>query len=411
MSTEYISGGLETTGSAVVGGSLTVAGGTTLNGRVTVKGFLEAPNIKTPCKGLFASEKELLAQFPNPMSGWWALVGSSSPLSLYRASGGAWECIGTDTFTIEIENSSVVSAVEELQDKLATETSDRKAQDTTLQASIDTKQAALKHYAESSSALSGQTFISGSSSSSPETNGVYSVQAYGAAAHVADGTQVTRGRLVTFGFSIGLDLGEYTLSGYGKDMTMDATTADGSIHLQSPNGVITVAREIQMIAPKTTLTDGTEYNGAVRVYTNTTAQNEGFTHNGSKVLSVRDIEDDLLGEGREVSDGVSISAHSQALSAYQGLQLSNSISSEASTRASAVSSLQSSVSANTSDISSLQSSVSSLESSVKSKQDGLSYYHEGTNTGQLGGMTASPDPVYLKWSYDSDTGQQIAIHT
>ncbi|MCD8266125.1 MAG: hypothetical protein LUC33_03115, partial [Prevotellaceae bacterium] len=142
MSSEYISGSLETSGSAVVGGGLTVSGNTVLGGRVTVKGFLDAQNIKTPCKGLFKTEEELGEKYPDPLVGWWALVGSSEPLTLYRASGGEWENIGTDTFTIKIECDSLVSQIE-------AETSAREAADTALQANIDAEAKERKYQDDS----------------------------------------------------------------------------------------------------------------------------------------------------------------------------------------------------------------------------------------------------------------------
>ncbi|MBD5210966.1 MAG: hypothetical protein HDS77_06850 [Bacteroidales bacterium] len=73
------------------GGNATVRGSASVEHNLVVRGWLDAPNIKGPNKGLFASAEELAATYPNPRAGWWALVGNTLPARVYMAVGGKWE--------------------------------------------------------------------------------------------------------------------------------------------------------------------------------------------------------------------------------------------------------------------------------------------------------------------------------
>ena len=77
-----------------LGGDLTAQGDTILGGSVRVKGWLDAPNILGPCKGLFESEDDLNETYPTPRNGWYAFVGESLPATVYRAWRGKWEETG-----------------------------------------------------------------------------------------------------------------------------------------------------------------------------------------------------------------------------------------------------------------------------------------------------------------------------
>ncbi|MDE7179858.1 MAG: hypothetical protein K2N88_01490, partial [Muribaculaceae bacterium] len=50
-----------------------------------VDGWLDAPNIKGPNKGMFVSAERLREAYPRPRPGWWALVGLSLPAPLWVA--------------------------------------------------------------------------------------------------------------------------------------------------------------------------------------------------------------------------------------------------------------------------------------------------------------------------------------
>lgn len=73
-----------------VGGHANVNGDAFIGHNLVVKGWLDAPNIKGPLKGLYASEATLNTAYPRPMPGWFALVGNTLPADVYRVEGGKW---------------------------------------------------------------------------------------------------------------------------------------------------------------------------------------------------------------------------------------------------------------------------------------------------------------------------------
>ncbi len=87
-------------GDVTVGRELTAGGRSDFKGNskfhhnVRVEGWLDAPNIKGPCKGLYASVETLNEAYPRPMPGWYALVGDTLPAAVYRAEGGKWVATG-----------------------------------------------------------------------------------------------------------------------------------------------------------------------------------------------------------------------------------------------------------------------------------------------------------------------------
>lgn len=74
-----------------VGGDATVQGSMRVGHNVRIDGWLEAPNIKGPNKGLFKTAEKLKELYPTPQDGWWALVGDTVPAQVYIASGGSWQ--------------------------------------------------------------------------------------------------------------------------------------------------------------------------------------------------------------------------------------------------------------------------------------------------------------------------------
>lgn len=77
-----------------VGSHLNVNGDGLFWHNLIVKGWLDAPNIKGPLKGLYASEASLNEAYPRPMPGWFALVGNTLPANVYRVEGGKWVATG-----------------------------------------------------------------------------------------------------------------------------------------------------------------------------------------------------------------------------------------------------------------------------------------------------------------------------
>lgn len=79
---------------AHVGGKVKVEGCVYVGRDLRVFGWLDAPNIKGPSKGLFKTEAQLLATYPKTQNGWWALVATPKTSDhlgqLYIAEGGQW---------------------------------------------------------------------------------------------------------------------------------------------------------------------------------------------------------------------------------------------------------------------------------------------------------------------------------
>ena len=96
IKTTHIDGDVSVGRNVAIGGKAEIAGSVSIGHNLKVDGWLEAPNIKGPNKGLFKSETELRETYPVPENGWWALVETDSSKSseylgqLYVAVGGAW---------------------------------------------------------------------------------------------------------------------------------------------------------------------------------------------------------------------------------------------------------------------------------------------------------------------------------
>lgn len=80
-----IQGSASVSRNANIGGDATVRGSTFIDHNLFVKGWVDAPNIKGPLKGLYASEETLKAAYPRPEPGWFALVGDTLPADVWRA--------------------------------------------------------------------------------------------------------------------------------------------------------------------------------------------------------------------------------------------------------------------------------------------------------------------------------------
>lgn len=100
-----IQGNANISRNANIGSHATIGGNMTVGHNVTVKGWLDAPNIKGPLKGLYASVASLEAAYPFPEPGWFALVGNTLPASVYRVDGDKWVATGETggTFSIYLD--------------------------------------------------------------------------------------------------------------------------------------------------------------------------------------------------------------------------------------------------------------------------------------------------------------------
>lgn len=90
----HIDGDIACGGNSTVGRDLKVQGKSTLKGDVKIEGWLDAENIKTPCKGLFSTIEELEKTYAKPIDGWYALVGTDIPADIYKVSEGKWTPTG-----------------------------------------------------------------------------------------------------------------------------------------------------------------------------------------------------------------------------------------------------------------------------------------------------------------------------
>ena len=103
-------GNLRAKGDGSVGRRFTVGADATVRGcmkvchDLRVDGRLTAGFIRTmPYKGLFATRASLLAAYPEPCPGWWALVGGTLPADVYTAEDGQWIPTGRQGGSAEID--------------------------------------------------------------------------------------------------------------------------------------------------------------------------------------------------------------------------------------------------------------------------------------------------------------------
>lgn len=113
-----IRGDLSVCCSAMVAGGLTAGGNAVVKGNLRVEGWLDARNLRQPCKGLFADAESLIRACPRPMPGWWALVGAAFPASIYIAVGGRWEDTGRTGGDISVDLDAYDAAIEAVNDRV-----------------------------------------------------------------------------------------------------------------------------------------------------------------------------------------------------------------------------------------------------------------------------------------------------
>lgn len=117
--TKQIDGDVAVGRNVSAGGKATVRGSATIDHNLIVKGWLDAPNIKGPNKGLFESVTKLREGYPTPHEGWYALVGDSLPAPLYISDGGEWVATGKSAGTPTIDCQQYNDAVEALEGDIA----------------------------------------------------------------------------------------------------------------------------------------------------------------------------------------------------------------------------------------------------------------------------------------------------
>lgn len=123
---KQITGDVAIERNATMGGDATVRGNASVNHNLTVGGWLDARNIKTPCKGMFLTSEKLTETYPAPQNGWWALVGGTLPAAIYVATNGKWTDSGNVGGDISVDGGAMIAEVSELAQasfNLATQTS------------------------------------------------------------------------------------------------------------------------------------------------------------------------------------------------------------------------------------------------------------------------------------------------
>ena len=123
IKTTQIDGDVSVGRNVATGGNASIAGGCVIDHDLQVKGWLNAPNIKSSCKGLFLSSLTLISSYPTASYGDWALVKPSGSGDVFPAELWLWSeesgwydsgetTEGYETFDIA-ELRSAVEALEE----------------------------------------------------------------------------------------------------------------------------------------------------------------------------------------------------------------------------------------------------------------------------------------------------------
>lgn len=141
-------------GDVIISGDVTTGGGVVANGDsvfnrdVIIKGKLDASNIVGAGKGAFPDEAALKNRYPNPKTGWWALVKYSNDngkfkFTMYLADSLGWynsgqilDNVSVDLKDIELSNGDALNAlnanIERVSNGLATEITNRANEDANL---------------------------------------------------------------------------------------------------------------------------------------------------------------------------------------------------------------------------------------------------------------------------------------
>lgn len=107
--------GIQVIKSAKIGQRLDVVGSAAVGGNMKVAGWLDAPNLRGMCVGLFANEDALKSVYPRPRPGMYALIGDTVPAAVWRADKDGWVATGETGGDSTID----FSDFEELKDTVA----------------------------------------------------------------------------------------------------------------------------------------------------------------------------------------------------------------------------------------------------------------------------------------------------
>lgn len=142
LSDTDIQGCLSVSRNAAVGTNASVGGHLSVGHNLFVKGWLDAPNIKGPLKGLFASEEALVRAYPRPAPGWYALVGDALPADVWRAEGGRWVPTGEQGGEPSLWLDDLQQRMDSAEVAIDREAEERKVSDAALSGRIGEEEAA-----------------------------------------------------------------------------------------------------------------------------------------------------------------------------------------------------------------------------------------------------------------------------
>lgn len=129
VKTTQIDGDISVGRNVSMGGKATVQGNMRVGHDLKVEGWLDAPNVKSPNKGVFSNGTNLSSVIKNPVRGNWAVImgsGDTFPGTLYTYNGTKWIAGGTwsPPNDIDLSDYPKTTEVEEMIDDVTIETVD-----------------------------------------------------------------------------------------------------------------------------------------------------------------------------------------------------------------------------------------------------------------------------------------------
>lgn len=94
--TKQIDGDVAVGRNVTAGGDANIQGGARVGHNLKVEGWLDAPNLRHPNKGMYMSGDALKEAYPLPQKGWWAVVGTALPGKIWIEKDGEWIATETD---------------------------------------------------------------------------------------------------------------------------------------------------------------------------------------------------------------------------------------------------------------------------------------------------------------------------
>lgn len=135
IKTTQIDGDISVGRNVTMGGKAEIAGSVQINHNIKIKGWLDAPNVATPMKGLFSSEERLKAAYDDLREGWYALVHTGNgQAACWVVQDGKWKNTG-DTVAIT-QGASIADFMDEVNTAIEAEAKDRYQGDAELNAKI-----------------------------------------------------------------------------------------------------------------------------------------------------------------------------------------------------------------------------------------------------------------------------------